>query len=291
MSLFGIDRSSKNGRPDYFMLKNGGVHFALVRATNGNSLYGKGNPVDSLLEENIKGLSENHIHIGVYHIFGAQTLSEALDEADFFIETVKNYGKSITLHYICYVPVGKSRISELGQAELLSLCEIFCKAVENYGMPSCLYINVNGDDILPELNYWLKNTEPENGIIGKPNPEGGRLAYHKYCENGMIGGTDGTSGLNFGYGEPSKLILNKICAFDMDLLHRIEETDKGEDTLCKLAAAVIEHKLHPMRDPSYEKTAMLIKVHCGLSEGQLAGLLTLKDSEYILHELYRFMLR
>lgn len=90
VSLTGIDVSQYQGNIDWKKVAESGIKFAFLRV--GVRTYGDGEiHLDEKFHENVKGATENGIDIGVYFFSQAVTKEEAIEEADFTINEIKNY--------------------------------------------------------------------------------------------------------------------------------------------------------------------------------------------------------
>ena len=86
----GIDVSKYQGNINWSKVKQDGIDFAIIRV--GYRGYGTGKIVmDPYFKKNIEGALANNIHVGIYFYSVAKNEMEALEEANFTINAIKNY--------------------------------------------------------------------------------------------------------------------------------------------------------------------------------------------------------
>lgn len=92
MEFKGIDVSKWNGIIDWYKVKKEGIDFAIIREG-----YGKKSPtqIDKKFKENIESAKSVGINCGVYHYSYADSMDDAVNEAQFCLENIQGY----TLEY------------------------------------------------------------------------------------------------------------------------------------------------------------------------------------------------
>ena len=142
-SKIGIDVSRYQGSIDWAAVKDAGGEFAMLRL--GYRGYGTGAIVrDSYFYQNIQGALENGIEVGVYFFSQAINEAEAVEEAQFCMDLLRDY--SITYPIVFdWEPYDSSlhpRTEGLSD-EMLTKCAVaFCQAVEANGYDSMVYSNL-----------------------------------------------------------------------------------------------------------------------------------------------------
>jgi len=141
--LRGIDVSKYQGSIDWDKVKNSGmVDFAILRA--GIRGYSEGALMeDDTLQDNLKGATEAGIPIGIYFFTQATTNAEAVEEAQYAMELVKDYD----LEYPIYVDVeavakDTARTSILTSAERTDFAITFMETVKAAGYKTGIYGNL-----------------------------------------------------------------------------------------------------------------------------------------------------
>ncbi|MGN0204372.1 MAG: GH25 family lysozyme [Coprococcus sp.] len=101
IKAFGIDVYSGDGAIDWEKVKAEGVDFAIIRA--GFRGYGSSGSLnkDSRVDENIQGALEAGIQVGIYFFSTAINSDEALEEAKFTVDIIKDYDITYPVAYDC----------------------------------------------------------------------------------------------------------------------------------------------------------------------------------------------
>ncbi len=82
----GIDVSKWNGNINWDKVKSAGINFAIVREG-----YGKRDPrqIDKKFKDNINGAKSVRIHTSVYDYSYADSVEDAINEAQFCLENIE----------------------------------------------------------------------------------------------------------------------------------------------------------------------------------------------------------
>lgn len=187
----GIDVSVFQSGINWDKVRASGVDFAMVKATQGRS---EQNPelrmfTDSFFIRNMIGAQKSGIRLGVYHYLTAQTVTEAIEEADYYLSVIAPYKSAVSLYAAVdveskYLPADKSMLTMIINA--------FCKRVQRAGFTPMVYTNPNflknriGDisvwplwlalwrdkkyvpskDDYPNIRIWQCGSESVDGIGG-----------------------------------------------------------------------------------------------------------------------------
>ncbi len=133
----GIDVSKHQGIIDWKKVKQAGVQFAMIRASLGSNI------VDDMLDANVKGCEENGIDYGFYHYTYATDTNQAIQEADFFLSTIKNYKPT----YPVALDIEDKSLNGIGKQGLTQIAYTFLERVENQKYYTVIYCNKN----------WIQN--------------------------------------------------------------------------------------------------------------------------------------
>ncbi len=296
MALFGIDVSTYNSSINYVAAKQAGVRFAMVKATQGHSLYKDYYLFeDSKFDEHIRGFHGVGIPVGAYHFFTASSFDDVYREADFFIETASRYRDKISLYLACDVENYQNKyISGLSKKQLSLLVNSFCKRVEAAGFKPCHYTNTDHiknyiDCSLINFPVWQAHYL-SSGAVSKPKNVGDKLAIHQYTDKGQLPGVVGNYDLNFGYAPLAKLIIKARTTIEDKTLDYISSYKTGGDILIKLADKLSVKSLNPIKNPSHEKLIPLIRFHCSLSDNETTHLAEYKWAVELFYKLYLGMI-
>lgn len=149
----GIDVSVFQSGINWGKVKSDGIGFAMIKATQGRSEQNASLRLftDSYFIRNMLGAGKAGIEIGVYHYLTAQTVGEAIEEADYFLSVIAPYRNAINLYAAVdveskYLPNNKTLLTQIVHA--------FCKKVMANGYTPIVYTNPN----------FLKNRLNDIGI-------------------------------------------------------------------------------------------------------------------------------
>lgn len=200
MEKKGIDISYYQGDIDFNKLK-GNVDFAMVRTSYGHFTE------DSKYKEYVKGLESAGIPYGFYHFSYATTTQEAKEEANGFINIIKNY-KPL---YPVAIDVESSSVTEDVRADdLVDIVKTFCQMVEDAGYYVSIYANLSyldGKLNSSELNDYDKWLAQWSNAPTYTKPFG----MWQYSSKGSMPGIDGNVDLDIAYKDyPSIIKANNL---------------------------------------------------------------------------------
>lgn len=137
----GIDVSDHNGTIDWTAVKDMGVQFAFIRV--GYRGYTEGGiHEDAQFKTNIINARKAGIPVGTYFFSQAINEEEAIEEAQFVLEHVKDYGLELPIVYDPETIADDSaRTTGLSKEQLTANALAFCNAVSEAGYEPCLYVN------------------------------------------------------------------------------------------------------------------------------------------------------
>ena len=192
--LRGIDVSTYQGNINWMDVRSTGIDFAMIKATQGRSETAAYRDfTDSKFTANITGAHSVGIRCGVYHYLTAQTVPEAMKEAEYFLSVIEPFRKIISLY--AAVDVESSKYLPNDKTLLTQIVFAFCSRVEAAGYDPMIYTNLDWmknrlNDIsayplwlalwrdrenvptvkqFPSMRIWQWGTEAVKGIAGKPD--------------------------------------------------------------------------------------------------------------------------
>ncbi|MCM1100285.1 MAG: hypothetical protein NC079_02895 [Clostridium sp.] len=198
--IMGIDVSKHNGTIDWNAVKNSGVSYVIIRC--GYRGYTQGSLIiDPKFEQNIKGANSAGLKVGVYFFSQAVDEVEAVEEASFVLDCVRNY----QISYPIFLDVeysgaagNKGRADGLGSAGRTSVCKAFCETIRSGGYTAGIYAN----------KTWLE-TKLDPGQLGSykiwlaqyaASPTyTGRYDLWQYKSTGKVSGISGSVDMNLSY--------------------------------------------------------------------------------------------
>ncbi len=195
-----IDVSKFQGDIDWKQVKEDGVEYVFIRV--GVRGYGTGKIVeDEKFEQNIKGALAEDLKVGVYFFSEAINEEEALEEAEFVLDKIKDY--NITLPVVMdieEIPNEEARNEALTKEELTQVCLTFMEKIESEGYSPMLYGNikclVSMVDIekLSDYDIWYAYYNDEIYIPYE-------VAGWQYASDGKVAGVDTDCDLNIFFKE------------------------------------------------------------------------------------------
>jgi len=195
VSKFGIDISAHQNTIDWKKVADAGVEFAIIRSAY--RTYGGGElKADPKFKENIEGALANGIEVGVYVYSQAISVQEAIDEADFVLNQIKNYNITYPVVFDWEIVFDDAARTDKVSVETLTDSSIsFCERIKGAGYRPMIYQNKRTSLLkldLPRLqdyDFWL--AEWNDGPTYYYNYQ-----MWQYTEKGKIPGIEGNVDLN-----------------------------------------------------------------------------------------------
>ena len=261
----GIDVSIFQSGINWERVKASGVDFAMIKATQGRSEQNASLRLftDSYFIRNMLGAGKAGIEIGVYHYLTAQTVGEAIEEADYFLSVIAPYRNAINLYAAVdveskYLPNNKTLLTQIVHA--------FCKKVMANGYTPIVYTNPNF--LKNRLNdigiwkLWLALWSDKKNVPTKADYPNIRI-WQWGAES--VDGIGGTVDSNFE-------IQEKIET------EATEETEKTEETKEKEEDETVQETNEKSQEVSeWAKDAMDWAVKMGFIQGDENGNLMPRD--------------
>ena len=188
----GIDVSTYQGDINWAQVKADGIDFAFIKASQGRSVSNASlrNFTDSKFAQNIVNANRWGIRVGVYHYLTAWNVTEAMQEAEYFLSVIAPYRFFIDLWAAVDVEDSRSPKDKTLMAQIVNT---FCSRVEADGYKPMVYTNpdwltnklgnvshwdlwlalwcnkanVPTVDKYPNLHVWQWGSETVDGIRGK----------------------------------------------------------------------------------------------------------------------------
>lgn len=197
----GIDVSYAQGAIDWQKVKSSGIEFAMLRSSRGPVSSTRPAAEDTTFRTNVTEATKAGIQVGVYHYLYAHSVSEAKQEAKFFIKTISPY----KITYPVVLDVEEQSQANLGKDKLTKIVKAFLDEVSAAGYYAMLYSNkswlTNYLDMtkLTNCEVWLAqwNTVPTYS---------GDFGMWQYTCKGIVSGIDGYVDLNLSYKNYAKII-------------------------------------------------------------------------------------
>lgn len=120
-ALYGIDVSYAQGEIDWEQVAAAGVDFAIVRAGRGRAGANNEMKEDEFFERNITEAQKYGIDVGVYFFSYATSVSEAREEARFFVDIIKDH----KIQYPVILDMEESFQGDIGKKKLTNMIDAF----------------------------------------------------------------------------------------------------------------------------------------------------------------------
>ncbi len=196
----GIDVSKHNGTIDWNAVKNSGVSYVIIRC--GYRGYTQGSLViDPTFERNIKGATSAGLKVGVYFFSQAVDEVEAVEEASFVLDAVKNY----KISYPIFLDVeysgaagNKGRADGLSKSARTAVCKAFCETIRSGGYTAGIYANKTWLESMIDpgqlgaYKIWLAQYAAAPTYTG-------RYDLWQYKCTGRVSGISGNVDMNLSY--------------------------------------------------------------------------------------------
>lgn len=202
-ALKGIDVSRWQGEIDWELVKRDGIQFAMIKIAGGSR------SLDPKYKANISGANQVGIPVGVYFYSKAQSVEEAVLDAQFVIENMQGY----TISYPVVIDVEDSSQQNLGKDKVGAIAKGFCDEIRAAGYTPMIYANEN----------WYKNyidmsqlTDVEKWIARYNYFYDTNISRNIWqCSSkGRVAGISGNVDINFGYTDYSQIITPRTAPND-----------------------------------------------------------------------------
>ena len=190
----GIDVSYAQGDIDWKKVADSGVEFAIIRAARGRA--GKNNQMkeDDYFKQNIKGAQENGIDVGVYFYSYATSVSEIIEEAEFFVDVIDGY----KIQYPVILDLEEEFQGKIGKKKLTKMIEAFFEVLMENKYYPMLYSYKNWIETYLDMTeidkfaLWLAQ------VSDKVTYDGGYYIW-QYSFTGKVKGINGGVDLDISY--------------------------------------------------------------------------------------------
>lgn len=192
----GIDVSTWQGNINWKKVKQSGVSFAMIRV--GFRRLDAGTIVmDNKFLNNIKGAIANNINVGVYFFSMARNSTEALEEAKWIANVIKDY--DITYPVAIDIEIfNRNRLKGVSYSTMTNNALVFCKYIKSKGYTPMIYSYANAFTKYFDTakfsgqRIWL--AQYNDKVTYKGN-------YHmwQYTSSGSVPGISGRVDMNVAY--------------------------------------------------------------------------------------------
>lgn len=156
----GIDVSSHQGTIDWKAVADAGVKFAMIRVAYRG--YGSGELVqDKKAVENLQGAIDAGLDVGVYLFSQAINTEEALEEAAFVLNLIKDYKITMPVVYDWEFVNNNARTANIDRRTVTDCSRAFLNEVRSAGYKPMVYFSPYHADYqiyleeLKDFDFWL----------------------------------------------------------------------------------------------------------------------------------------
>ncbi|MFI3326978.1 MAG: GH25 family lysozyme [Clostridia bacterium] len=187
-TLSGIDVSDYQGTIDFSEVKDSGVKVVIIRVASGSDYE------DSKWESNYESATDEGLYIGFYQYVTATSVDEAVTQAEYFYELVKDktYDFGLVMDFEPSDELSTETINEIALAYLEKLETLTGETPIIYSDVS--RINNVWDSSLSEYPLWVAEYD-----VSEPSSTGDWSEWigFQYSDTGSINGIDGDVDLDY----------------------------------------------------------------------------------------------
>lgn len=198
VSICGIDVSKYQGDIDWERVKDSGVEYAMIRlgyrGMNEGTLE-----IDPYYFDNVKEAAAAGLKVGVYFFSQAKNQEEAVEEAEFVLENIKDYEITYPVVFDTEeVTTYAARANGLSRAERTDCCIAFCEKIKDAGYAPMIYANtrymVMGLELerLGDYDKWF-------AYYGSSHIFPYEFTMLQYSDTGRVPGIDGAVDLDVSF--------------------------------------------------------------------------------------------
>lgn len=193
-AMKGIDVSEWQGSIDWQQVKDAGVEFVIIRVgargtVEGNLL------TDDRAQEYYADASAVGLKVGAYFFSQSITVEEAVEEAQFLLDAVKDWDVKLPLVYDWEYVGGEARTRKMDARTLTDMTKAFCDTIADAGYQPMLYFGRSQSTDLLHLEelvdypFWLAMYST---IMDYPY----KIHMWQYTDTGSVPGISGNVDIN-----------------------------------------------------------------------------------------------
>lgn len=193
-SKLGIDVSVWQGQIDWKKVKAAGVDFAMIRVGYRGSEEGV-LVKDTYAQANYAGATAAGIKVGAYFFSQAITVKEAVEEAEYLLNIIKDWKVDMPIVFDWEFVSGGGRTDGITARTLTDCSKAFCDTVSAAGYKPMIYFNTDQSlnnlylRELTDYKFWLAQY---NTVLNYPY----KIDMWQYTETGSVPGINGHVDIN-----------------------------------------------------------------------------------------------
>ena len=197
LASVGVDVSSHQQEIDWELVAANGVEFAMIRVGYRGYTEGEIQP-DEYFVQNIEGARAAGLDVGVYFFSQARDEQEAIDEANYVLEQIKDYPLSYPVIFDWEDIEADARTDGMDSVQLTKNAIAFCDTIEQAGYRAGVYFNQRFGyeefdlESLQDYVFWLAeyNDTPSFSF---------HFQIWQYCNDGRVDGIKTDVDLNLAF--------------------------------------------------------------------------------------------
>ena len=197
LASVGVDVSSHQQEIDWELVAANGVEFAMIRVGYRGYTEGEIQP-DDYFVQNIEGARAAGLDVGVYFFSQALDEQEAIDEANYVLEQIKDYPLSYPVIFDWEDIEADARTDGMDSVQLTKNAIAFCDTIKQAGYRACVYFNQRFGyeefdlESLQDYVFWLAeyNDTPSFSF---------HFQIWQYCNDGRVDGIKTDVDLNLAF--------------------------------------------------------------------------------------------
>lgn len=193
-SVLGIDVSFWQADIDWEQVKQAGVEFAMIRVGARGTVSGDLFE-DDYAQANYAGATDAGIQVGAYFFSQAITVDEAVDEANYLLEIIKDWELQMPVVFDWEFAGEDARTANMEPRTLTNCAIAFCETVKKEGYTPMIYFNTNQSfDMLylaelKQYDFWLAQYDT---VLRYPY----KIDMWQYTDAGSVPGIKGNVDIN-----------------------------------------------------------------------------------------------
>lgn len=193
---YGIDVSEWQGNIDWDRVRATGISFAMIRC-GFRQIDGSEVIEDAMFRQNMEGAIRAGLKVGVYFYGTAKNEIEALEEAEFTIDLIKDYNLTYPVVYDVET-FNNGRLKNVSYSTITDNVLMFTETVSSYGYETMVYSYHNA------LTYYLDMGKLDGKLIwlahfADKTDYKGNYSMWQYSETGRVDGINTNVDLNISY--------------------------------------------------------------------------------------------
>jgi len=197
LASVGVDVSSHQQEIDWELVAANGVEFAMIRVGYRGYTEGEIQP-DDYFVQNIEGARAAGLDVGVYFFSQALDEQEAIDEANYVLEQIKDYPLSYPVIFDWEDIEADARTDGMDSVQLTKNAIAFCDTIKQAGYRAGVYFNQRFGyeefdlERLQDYVFWLAeyNDTPSFSF---------HFQIWQYCNDGRVDGIKTDVDLNLAF--------------------------------------------------------------------------------------------